>query len=231
MKKALVLATVLGAKHLIAKALAKRLSSIKNRRIYIAYGSTNNILLEHLGIEKNTYYSGYVSSEGLKTNKDKPEVVVLNADDDVYMEKVKNTDIIIKGANALSYESGAYFAAVAAASAIGGTFGRVCVQAACVGAEVIIPIGHEKMVPKIERNVTQDDFDLVMGRSIALLPISYGEIYTEIEAFKELFDLDASVITSGGILGSEGAVSFSLSGQMSDLESAVAFLSKYNGAG
>lgn len=228
MKKALAVATVNGAKHLIGAALAKELSIIKNRRIYIAYGTTNAMLLTHLGIPKEGYYNGFVSPLGFSTHSSKPEVVILNADESPFVDELKKSDIVIKGANALSYANGAYHAAVAAASPEGGTYGRIYTKAACIGAEVIIPIGHEKLVPTIETDITQGGFDRVMGRSIALLPLYYGTIYTEITAFKKLFKLDARVITSGGILGAEGAVTFAIEGSMAHIESAISFLERYN---
>lgn len=228
MSKALVVATVAGSKHLIGAALAKRLSKIKNRRIYIAYGSTNMFVLKHLDLDRKKYYSGFIEPTGLQTNKDKPEVVILNSDDDNYMELLREDDILIKGANALSYEDNEYNVAVSSASSTNGTYGRMYTKSIEVGAEVIIPIGHEKMVPSIQKNIRRGDFDVIMGRDIALLPMSYGKIYTEIDAFKELFNLDTLVVSSGGILGSEGAVTFSLDGDLENLTQAVTFLQQYN---
>jgi hypothetical protein len=226
MKKALVVVSVKGAKHLIGAALAKRISTIKDRRIYIAYGSTNEVLLEHLDIQVKNYYSGFLGKT-LKTNKDKSEVVILNRDEDTFMDEMNTSDIFIKGANALCMNNGSYEVAVAAASSVGGTFGRVYVQASCVGAEIIIPIGHEKLVPSIEKNISQGDFDRVMGRSIALLPM-FGEVFTEINAFKALFNLSSTVLISGGINGSEGSLCFSLEGDINAIESAIIFLENHN---
>lgn len=64
--------------------------------------------------------------------------------------------------------------------------------------------------------------------STALLSMVYGTIYTELDAFKELFHFDAKVIISGRIKGSEGPVTFAVEERVADIKAAVFFLKRYN---
>jgi hypothetical protein len=229
-QNALVVASVKGAKHLIAEAIANYIRPIEKQRIYIAYGTTNSYILSHLGVDTGGYHSGYTGAKGLYVNKFKPDIVILNSYDDEknFSKKLDPSDIIIKGANALCYKDGAYEVATAIDDPHTGNYATIYAQAVAIGAQVIIPIGHEKMVPHIAKNITQSSFHMSMGKNIALLPMHYGNIYTEIQAFKHLFNVDAEVITAGGIEGYEGAISFALHGNEDNLELAIEFLKKYN---
>ncbi len=222
--KAQVLLTPTGAKHLIAKALLKKLNL--SRRIYIAYGSTNMYLLYHLGIEVSNYIAGCNFKHILNVNENRAKPIVLHNGKliDIKDFEITGEDIFIKGANALWYENEVKHAAVLAADKNGGTFGNFYIKAACRGAEVIIPVGHEKLIP-FYYPATQN-VDIAMGNKVALLRFFYGEVYTEIEAFRDLFDLKAHIIAAGGILDTQGAIIFEVEGE--NIKHAVEFAKKYN---
>jgi hypothetical protein len=59
-----------------------------------------------------------------------------------------------------------------------------------------------------------------------MLRFFYGEIFTEVEAFKVLFDLKAEVVCAGGIFDSKGAVGFEIEGD--NIKEAIEFIEKYN---
>jgi hypothetical protein len=205
------------AKELIAKGVAKRVRDSK-KRVYFAYGSTNQLILSQLGIEVENYYNGYIANGELRSNKTKPNIVILNGEGSDFVETISADDIVIKGANTLSFENGEYRAGVAVASPQGGTYGNVLLKASCIGAEVIIPVSHEKLVPKLLSNrYTQSSFDISMGLPVALLPLTYGDIYTEIEAFKELFNLKAEIYLAGGVDDMVGSLTFVVEGKQSDI--------------
>ena len=222
--KAQVLLTPTGAKHLIAKALLKKLNLSK--RIYIAYGSTNMYLLHHLGIKVSNYIAGCNLKHILNVNENRAKPIVLHNGKliDIKDFEITGEDIFIKGANALWYENKIKHAAVLAADKNGGTFGNFYIKAACRGAEVIIPVGHEKLIP-FYYPATQN-VDIAMGNKVALLRFFYGEVYTEIEAFRDLFDLKAHIIAAGGILDTQGAIIFEVEGE--NIKHAVEFAKKYN---
>ena len=222
--KAQILLTVAGAKHLIAKALVKKLDL--NKRIYIAYGSTNIYLLHHLRINLPNYMAGCNFEHKLNVNNERPKPVVLENGQKIDIKdfEIGGDDIFIKGANALWYENGTKHAAVLAADERGGTFGNFYIKAACRGAKVIIPVGHEKLIP-FYYPATQN-VNYATGNKVALLRFFYGDVYTEIEAFKDLFDLDSFIIASGGILDTQGAVIFEITGKR--VIEAVDFAEEFN---
>ena len=222
--KAQLLLTPAGAKHLTAKALSEKLDLRK--RIYIAYGSTNIYLLHHLGIEVQNYIAGCNYNHLLNVNENRPKPVVLDNGKiiDISEFDIRKTDIFIKGANALWYENGKKHAGVLAADKNGGTFGNFYIKAACRGAKVIIPVTHEKLIPFYYPSTQNVDF--AMGSKVALLRFFYGEVYTEIEAFRELFDVEAHIIASGGILDTQGALVVEVEGEK--VKEAMEFIEKYN---
>jgi hypothetical protein len=223
--KAQVLLNVSGAKHLIAKALTKYIDFSK--RIYIAYGSTNEYLLYHLGINTVKLYAAGSNAFGkfnVTQNRDKPVVLENKKLIDITKFDINENDYFIKGANALWYENNKKYAAVCAADKNGGTYGNFYVKAAGRGARVIIPVGHEKLIPYFKEASQNVDFST--GSKIAMLRFFYGEVFTEIEAFKVLFNLKAEVICAGGIFDSKGAVGFEIEGE--NVKEAVKFIEKYN---
>jgi len=209
-------------KHLIAKALSEYIDFSK--RVYIAYGSLNQYLLYHLGINLDLYVAGCFTNDKLNVTKSRPLPVVLDNKKPVDIKEfdISKDDYFIKGANALWYENGKKHAAVAAADENGGTFGNFYIKAACRGAGVVIPVNHEKLIPFYTPSTQNVDF--AMGSKIVMLRFFYGEVFTEIEAFRVLFNLDAKIIASGGIFGNEGSVVVEVEG---DYKKAVDFIETY----
>ena len=210
------------AKQLIAKAISNKLKNI-NKRVYISYGSTNQMILNELGFDNKKYYNGYIDKKGLHSNKNRDKFVVLNnLDNDI--DEVKPDDIIIKGANALAYENSNCVAGVAVASQSGGTYGNFILKASCVGAKVLIPVTHEKLVPQIlDNQYTQNDFKLSMGLNVTLFRFNYGEVYTEIEAIKDLYNLKAKLYLAGDI-NSQGLMTFIVNGKKENIIKIKEFL-------
>ena len=223
--KAQILLTPEGAKHLIALALIKNLDFSK--RIYFAYGSTNQYILYHLDFEFDIpYIAGCNYNYKLNVNEKRPEPVVLQNGKKIKINEfdINKNDIFIKGANALWYENGIKQAAVLAADKNGGTFGNFYIKAANRGAKIIIPVGHEKLIPFYYPATQNVDFS--MGSKVALLRFFMGVVYTEIEAFWDLFALKANIIAAGGIMDTKGAVVFEVEGE--NVKKAIEFAEKYN---
>ena len=223
--KAQILLTPTGARHLIALALIKKLDFSK--RIYFAYGLTNQYILYHLGIEfKIPYVAGCNYNYKLNVNEKRPNPVVLQNGKKIKINEfdINKNDIFIKGANALWYENGVKQAAVLAADKNGGTFGNFYIKAVCRGAKIIIPVGHEKLIPYYYP--ASQNVDYAMGNKVALLRFFAGFVYTEIEAFQDLFNLKANIIASGGILDTQGAVVFEVEGEKA--KEAIKFAENFN---
>jgi len=226
MKRAQILLSVDGAKHLIARALIKKLDFSK--RIYIAYGSTNEYVLYHLGIELDRLYcAGCNVNSALNVTRfrDKPIVLEDGKVIDISEFRMDKNSVLIKGANALWYEGDDKCAAVFAADEKGGTYGNFYVKAACLGSEIIIPVGHEKLIPHFEP--VSQNVDFATGEKIATLRFFKGEVFTEIEAFETLFNLKARIIGSGGIFENQGSTIFLVEGEKA--YEAVTFANEYNG--
>jgi hypothetical protein len=223
--KAQVLLNTAGAKHLIAKALTKYIDFSK--RVYIAYGTTNDYLLYHLGINTKKLYAAGCNALGkfnVTCDRDKAVVLENKKIIDISEFDINENDYFIKGANALWYENNKKYAAVCAADKNGGTYGNFYIKAASRGAKVIIPVGHEKLIPYFRE--TSQNVDFAMGSKISMLRFFYGEVFSEIEAFKVLFNLKAYVICAGGILDSKGAVGFEIEGK--NIKEAIEFIERYN---
>jgi len=223
--KAQILLSVAGAKHLIAKALIKKLDFTK--RIYIAYGSTNQYFLYQLGFTfKFPYIAGMIYDNKLNVTEKREKIVVLENKKviDISEFDIDKGDIFIKGANALWYEGNQKKAAVLAADKNGGTYGNFYVKAVTRGSKIIIPVGHEKLIPFYYP--ASQDVDIAMGNKVALLEFFKGEVYTEIEAFKDLFNVKANIIASGGIGKNRGSIAFEIEGE--NLEEIIEFAKKHN---
>jgi len=223
--KAQILLTVNGAKHLIAKALTEYIDFSK--RVYIAYGTTNNYLLYHLGIDTDKLYAAGCNVNGkfnVTKERNKPVVLQNGKIIDISDFEISADDVFVKGANALWYEEGKKHAAVAAADDKGGTYGNFYIKAVCRGSKIIIPVTHEKLIPFFVE--TDQNVDYSTGSKISMLRFFSGEVFSEIEAFKVLFDLNAKIILSGGIDDSQGSVGFLVEGKR--VKEAVEFADKYN---
>ena len=120
------------------------------------------------------------------------------------------------------YEGDKKHAAILAADKNGGTFGNFYIKAACRGSKIIIPVGHEKLIPKFQE--TSQNVAFSMGSKVSLLRFFKGIVYTEIEAFKDLFNIEAKIIASGGIFESKGAIVFEIDYK----KEAIEFIEKYN---
>ena len=219
----LFVVTAQKSKEMVAEALANKIHALSNR-IFITYGSTNQYLLRYLGHNIGKYYRGYVANNALRSHKTEHKPVILNDHDG----DISSDDIIIKGANALAYKGeGGYDAAVAVASPSGGTYRDFVIKGMCVGAQIIVPVTHEKLVPQIYAgSYSQNSFDIVMGRSISLFKLDSGKIFTEIEAFKELFGLDAKLYIAGGVEDCIGSHTFIASGSQKNLIQAYEYLNR-----
>ncbi|NPA11930.1 MAG: hypothetical protein GXO62_06780 [Epsilonproteobacteria bacterium] len=212
-------------KRLVAKGLLEYIDLSK--RVYIAYGSTNEEILKFLGFSfDKPYLAGCFKDNLLNVNPSRPKPVVLDnlKPIDIKDFEITQDDIIIKGANALWYENGKKHAAVAVADKNGGTFGNFYIKAAARGAKVYIPVTHEKLIPFF--TPVSVDIDAAMGNKIAMFRFFYGEIFSEIEAFKILFGLNATVIAAGGLGENQGSVVFYLEGEK--IIEAIEFIKEIN---
>ncbi|MBN1401732.1 MAG: hypothetical protein JXA74_12890 [Anaerolineae bacterium] len=234
--KAEVVLTVAESKRLIAKGVAQ-LDFIQDKMeqgvIVIGHGSTNAYVYEELTgapIDKRTFLSGRTLPA-----KDRPEWHVQRIPDLVLvdgkpapeldrfsaLERMQAGDVYIKGANALNY--GAQVAGISIGHPRGGTIGGAI--GAIIGSKLrlLIPVGLEKEIPFdiTEASALLAEVDQSHGVVHSLWPVQ-GVIFTEIEAFSVLCNVQAIPVGAGGIAGAEGSMRFLLLGDPADIEAAMA---------
>ncbi len=232
MKSAQIFLTPNEGKKLIADALASLPmveEALEEHTVVVVMGTTNaylaNALLESIGekeIDMAPFHRGITkpASVPLKTEAGKYDLVISKGKVvpgktifDVVGELTKD-DIIFKGANAVHI--GTETAGILIGHPAGGTV-LACEQAA-VGKRTtfILPVGVEKRVelPISDLASIVNDCE---STGLRLYPAT-GTPYTELDAFPDLFDVDAELIAAGGICGAEGGCWFQCEGADEDID-------------
>lgn len=231
--------TPAAAKRLIARGLVGEpefRQTFENGRMIIGVGTTNSYIAEELGLissdEKSRFAAGIVSG-GLPCVSD-PETRMTNMclekghrKDllwDEFVTTFERDDVFIKGANAFDSEGNA---GILMASPLGGTIGGAFGVLASRGCQLIIPVGHEKLIPSCAAaarvmGIYRVDSCLGQRCGLAVLPPGFGRLYTEIDALHTLFGLEATVVAAGGISGSEGSVMLAVEGEEKPVKQALA---------
>lgn len=230
--KQLVITPAIG-KRLIAIALAKNskvVNAIKKGTLVIIAGTTNGYVaeevLKHLdnkGFSKKHFFRGItlppggaVTSEGRLADESKfpGDVVITNGVwqkgktiGDV-VDSLKEGDVILKGANALDMERKQ--AAVLIGHPKAGTIALAMQAVAGRRVKLIIPVGLEKRVNSdlyaLTETLNSPDAN---GYRMFLVP---GQVFTEIEAIKQLTGATAELIAAGGVCGAEGSYLLAVTG-------------------
>ena len=84
------------------------------------------------------------------------------------------------------------------------------------GVEILIPVGLEKLVPgNLEdgmKAATREGVAFSNGMAVELMPLQ-GELFTEIEAFQQIGQVEVHLIGSGGLYGAKGSKTFLIQGE------------------
>lgn len=139
-------------------------------------------------------------------------------------------DVYIKGANAVDAAGNAGFLL---AHPTGGNLGLAFSTLAAQGSHFIIPVGLEKMIKSVTEASRAapgiDKFKYSFGRGCGYMAVTQGTVITEIEALELLTGVTATHLASGGVGGSEGAVTLSLCGDDNQIDLTVDLLKKIKG--
>ncbi len=235
MKKALINITFNGSMNLIGMALANKFNLMKNNRIFISQGITNQFILKHLNVDTANHLKGYIDKTGLHSNKENQGLYVIEdrqisfmSNYDFFSNTFISSDIVVKGANALYFDGDKYSASVLSSSPNLGTYGNVYMKAIASSSEVIIPISIDKLI-NTKQFYTHTDINYFMGDfSSILLPMFYGAIFTEFEALFETFSLKAEMVAKGGINAENFSKVFLVHGDIQNIERVIEFLRQYN---
>jgi len=144
------------------------------------------------------------------------------------LQRMKAGDVYIKGANALNYAAG--IAGISIGHPTGGTIGGAIGSIIAKKLRLLIPVGLEKEIPLDihELSALIAEPDECLGVVHSLWPVQ-GIIFTEIEAFKVLCNVEAIPVGAGGIAGAEGAVRLLLYGEPEAVRQAVALAESIQG--
>lgn len=240
--KGQVTITVNGAKWLISRAVTSHptvKSALKEGKVILKGGTTVSCIAEELlGIKLRI--SGRITKRGTigsLNSMDSPHSILIennqwtNIDDNFLQTALElgPRDVVIIGANAIDTDKNA---AMMAGSPGGGNPGKALTALMTEGTKVIIAAGLEKLIPTkipdiIRHNTSRKNCELSMGMSVGLMPL-YGELVTEIEALKILFNVNAMVIGRGGINGAEGSTTLIIDGDETSTKKAIREVIKLN---
>jgi len=228
-----LLFTPSAGKRLIAKELSQNsavLSALKNGTLVIVAGTTNGYVAEEIlktlkieGFSKSNFFrgltlppSGSVTSEGRLADESKfpGDVVITNGEwqkgktiVDV-VDTLKDEDLILKGANAVNIDKKQ--AAVLIGHPKAGTISFIMQAVAGRRTKLIVPVGLEKRVNSDLYALTEKlNSPEASGYRMYLVP---GQVFTEIEAIKQLSGANAELVAAGGICGAEGSYLLAVTG-------------------
>jgi hypothetical protein len=216
------------SRRLIAKAtvaLPEVKAAMKKGWIIIARGITNAFVTEELlnvTVEpKSQQTVGLITRGNTNGNTAPPPCtshvihdgkVVENADSNKEILNFGPNDVYIKGANAIDTKGNA---GIMASSVKGGTWGMFTPIVTGRNSHLIIAAGLEKLVPSVADACEHSGiyyYKWSLGLPAKLTPVVTGKIVTEIQALGLLAGVKAYHICSGGVGGSEGAVTLSIEG-------------------
>lgn len=235
--------TVSESKRLIAVGLLELPAfkeRLQNGTIIITKGTSNSYIANELikDVDQESYVFGHImpahKSRALKREFPRQEIVLLKGKD-VDIEytkafaKMQEGDIILKGANIINYSKGQ--AGVLIGHPTGGTCGKIVPAIEEHNLQLIIPVGLEKESSSdidILSEISQQEREDINGNTPYIWSIK-GMLFTEIEALKQLADVDVQHFASGGIGGAEGAVSLLISGRKKEVEKALSVIKKVQG--
>lgn len=240
---AMVTLTSAESKRLIARGVAA-LPEVQLAReegyIIIARGTTNAFVAEELlgvRLEKVRYAAGIIfqgqSTVSPRERWLRPYVLHRGQPAEVMPEAALKEfgphDVFIKGANAVDGEGNA---GILVAGPEGGTIGAALPTLEARGSHLIMPVGLEKLVPSVLRAAPRCGvrrFKYSTGMPLGLVPVVTASVITEVQALHILAGVAVTHVASGGIGGSEGAVTLALEGDEAVVDRAWELLSSIKG--
>lgn len=227
--------TPAAGKRLIAKAVVSH-PELKNILevgiITIVAGTTNGYVAEEIlkkigqleGFSRDSFFRGITTSPFNRLSKKEKkyydnsflgDVVIVKGEWKKGLTlfditaKMKEGDIILKGANAINLISNQ--AGVLIGVKEGGTIIEIMRNVVGKRVKLIIPVGLEK---RVSCDLSQISLKLNSPKSegLRLMPVQ-GEIITEIEAISILSGASAKLFAAGGVNGAEGSIWLTITGK------------------
>jgi hypothetical protein len=234
---ALIVLNPAASRRLIAKAvvqLPEVKAAMKKGYIIIARGITSAYVSEELfnikvepkahqtfGLVVNGMTNGNTAPPPCTMHVVKDGKSIENADSGVEIKNFGPNDVFIKGANAVDRDGNA---GIMASSLKGGTWGMFTPHVTVRNSHLIITAGLEKMVSSVMDASNHSGvyyYKWSFGLPAKLVPAITAKVVTEIQALGVLAGVEAYHICSGGVGGSEGAVTLSIEGDEAHVKKAL----------
>jgi hypothetical protein len=146
------------------------------------------------------------------------------------LEQVTSNDIYVKGVNAIDPEGKVGVLLAGGPGSTGGSIGVVIKKQKQVNFKIIIPASLEKRIPIPIGQAIKAAMGVKKAQGLPCgLWRLHGTIITEIEAFKQLCDVEAIPISAGGVCGAEGAIVWVLKGEEKKVENAYRLCEQIHG--
>lgn len=233
---ALVILNPAESRRLLAKAtvaLPEVQNAWKNGMIIIGRGITNAYVTEELlkttlepkagqtvGLICRGFANAHSGPPPCTWHVIRKGKVVEGADSNVEILNFGPDDVFLKGANAIDMQGNA---GIWASGMKGGTIGMCWPIVTSRGSHLIQPVSLEKLVPSVLEASMHSGvyhYKYSMGVPGRIMPVTSSKVVTEIQAFALMAGVRAYHIASGGVGGSEGAVSLVLEGEEEKVEKA-----------
>lgn len=242
--KALLSLTPSQSKRLIGRAVARHpliREAASEGTLIVTLGTTNAYVLNELLDEQIAplrFAAGVVQSGRLcPTPADlraRPLVMIGGKRSELHPTEALDQSpklpcVVVKGGNAIDPVGRV---GVLLAAPDGGTVGRLLGRIRAAGHHLIAPIGLEKLVPDVSaacRLLGQKTLARSRGARCGMMELVGAQPMTEIEAFEVLTGATALHVASGGVSGSEGAVTLLLQGTSESIEAASQLLDELEG--
>jgi len=240
---AIVVLTPAESKRLIARAVAQTPEvqhALASGRLIIGNGTTNAYVAEALlgnAVSKWRFAAGVIAGGRLDVTEGDTRLTPFALERGkpfeagwvALLQEFERGDVFIKGGNAIDPDGNV---GVLLASNVGGTVGHMLGIMAARGARLVVPIGLEKLIPDVieaARHCGIDRLDRTDGLPVGMAVLTDADVITELEAFEILAGIQAWHVASGGIDGSEGAVTLALEGSRSSVEQALEIAESVSG--
>jgi len=148
-----------------------------------------------------------------------------------FIQRMDSKDVIIKSGNLMDPDGNV---GVLVASPDGGEAGAYLPHIAAKGIQLIVPMTLNKTVPfPLNRilpvmGITKFRRDRVHGMSCGMLPLP-GQVITEVDAFRDLFGVEAIPAAMGGVGSGDGTVTLVVIGEDAAVETAWQAVSAIKG--
>ncbi len=232
--RALVVLDPSESKRLIARAVARLPEvewALREGRVIVGNGTTNAFVVEELAgreVPKWRYAAGVIAGGRLDVTEGGSRLAPMAFEGGKPAERdwvevlgeFGRGDVFVKGGNAVDPEGNV---GVLLGSGVGGTVGQMLGIVAARGAYLIAPVGLEKLVADVvvaARHCGIATTERADGIAVGMAVLTNARVVTELEAFEVLCDVDAWHVASGGVAGSEGAVTIALEGSAENVERA-----------